>query len=307
MKATLPSKVTPPQRVAVAKNGAPSSSSTAAGSPASTVPPAPPAVAGAVALTTQSGIGDDRSTVAGLGTGVADVAPAAVASSGQAQGPNLDALMWGQEPHAAGLPSGQSDAVRPSAREWKSAVPISAYEAKSEAPAVADPRASAVADPPGMDEPMVRRAAALRTKYRRPGGSVRIPVEQVGFHPKNRDGQPPNGSRCLELFKEILEVGFDGEESDNGGIVVEATAGSSTIHKFNRDACDGDPFHAPVVTGWIVYGSLSHSHLHQVLRNIRGAAPCNIPAVSDFSGTFSLMKLRTVDGEFARAVDTGLL
>ena len=47
-----------------------------------------------------------------------------------------------------------------------------------------------------LDEKTVRLAAALRTKYRREGGVVRIPVEQVGFHPKNRDGQPPNGSRC---------------------------------------------------------------------------------------------------------------
>jgi hypothetical protein len=153
---------------------------------------------------------------------------------------------------------------------------------------------------------MVRRAAALRTKYRRQGGLVRIPVEQVGFHPKNRDGQPPNGSRCMELFREILDVGFDAEESNNGGIVVEAHPGSTAVYDFNREACFGDPFHVPVVTGWIAYGSLSHSHLHQVLRNIRGGGACTVPGVSE-SGKYSMAKLRAADAPFCIAAETGLL
>ncbi len=164
----------------------------------------------------------------------------------------------------------------------------------------------AVAEPPVMDEPMVRKAAACRIKYRREGGLVRIPVEQVGFHPTNRDGQPPNGSRCMELFKEILDVGFDAEESDNGGIVVEARPGSRAVHDFNREACDGDPFHVPVVTGWIAYGSLSHSHLHQTLRNIRGGGVCTVEVASE-SGKYSLAKLRAADPSFSRAAETGLL
>jgi hypothetical protein len=172
--------------------------------------------------------------------------------------------------------------------------------------AVAGHVVPATAEPPVVDEPMVRHAAALRFKYRRPGGLVRIPVEQVGFHPKNRDGQPPNGSRCMELFKEILDVGFDTEESNNGGIVVEARPGSTEVHEFNREACDGDPYHVPVVTGWIAYGSLSHSHLHQVLRNIRGGGPCNIPEVSEL-GKYSLPKLRAEDAGFYLAAETGLL
>jgi hypothetical protein len=166
--------------------------------------------------------------------------------------------------------------------------------------------APAEAEPSGVDEPLIRRAAVFRTKYRREGGLVRIPVEQIGFHPRNRDGQPPNGSRCAELFKEILDVGFDAEESDSGGIVVEARPGSKEVHDFNREACDGDPFHAAVVTGWISYGSLSHSHLHQVLRNIRGGGVCAVPGVSE-SGKHSLAKLRGVDPSFARAAETGLL
>ena len=156
-----------------------------------------------------------------------------------------------------------------------------------------------------LDDKMIRLAAALRTKYRRGGGPCRIPVESVGFHPKNRDGQPPNGSRCAELFKDIYGVGFDAEESNNGGVVVEATPGSTVLHDFNKKACDGDPFNVPVLTGLISYGSLSHSHLHQCLRNIRGGGVCLVQEVSE-SGKFSLAKLKTADPAFGHAAETGL-
>ena len=186
-----------------------------------------------------------------------------------------------------------------------------AAKAKSTVIACAIPKVHPVKEPqpPGtdvVDEKSVRRAAALRIKFRRAGGLVRIPVEQVGFHPANRDGQPPNGSRCAVLFKDILEVGFDAEEADNGGIVVEARPGSTVLHDFNKKACDGDSLHAPVVAGTIAYGSLSHSHVHQCLRNIRGGGVCDVPEVSEL-GKFSLAKLKSVDPAFGRAAETGLL
>ena len=53
------------------------------------------------------------------------------------------------------------------------------------------------------------------------------------------------------------------------------------------------------------YGSLSHSHLHQVLKNVKAAGPSSHPEVSH-DGKFSLTKLRTLDPDFARAVDVGL-
>ena len=156
-------------------------------------------------------------------------------------------------------------------------------------------------------EPLVRRAAALRVKYKRSGGPIRIPVEQVGFHPSNRDGQPPNGARCVELCKEILKIGFDREEADNGGVVVAQKPGSPALHDFNQKACDGEAYLAPVVTGFIAFGSLSHSHLHQILKNVRGSARADIPGVCGHDGMFALDKLRTVDPAFSTAVDSGLM
>ena len=78
------------------------------------------------------------------------------------------------------------------------------------------------------------------------------------------------------------------------------------MHDFNKNACDGDSFNAPVETGMIAYGSLSHSHLHQVLRNVRGGGVCSVPEVSEL-GKFSLAKLKSQDPAFARAAETGLL
>ena len=59
---------------------------------------------------------------------------------------------------------------------------------------------------------VIRRAAALRMKYRKYVNLLRIPVLQIGPHPDNRDGQAPSGSRCLELTGKILSVGFDAVE-----------------------------------------------------------------------------------------------
>ena len=103
-----------------------------------------------------------------------------------------------------------------------------------------------------------QEAAALRAKYRRPN-KIRIPVEQLGFHPCNRDGQPPNGQRCMELFIRILNNGYDVEDADAGGVAVAVKPGCRHIEKFNIEACDGDPLHVPVITGCIAFGlSLIH-------------------------------------------------
>ena len=131
---------------------------------------------------------------------------------------------------------------------------------------------------------MIRRAAAYRVKYRRAGGLVCIPLQQVGFHPLNRDGQPPNGDRCAQLCVDILALGFDTEEANAAGICVEQRPGHHTFDDFNKAACDGDDFHAPVVAGIISFGTLSHSHLHQVLKNIRASMPGTAKTILDSNG-----------------------
>ena len=68
--------------------------------------------------------------------------------------------------------------------------------------------------------PLITRAAAFRCKYRK-HESVRLLISQVGFHPANREGQPPSSARCVSLLQEILDIGFDVGEANAGGVVVE--------------------------------------------------------------------------------------
>ncbi|MCP4241799.1 MAG: hypothetical protein GY772_14660 [bacterium] len=165
-----------------------------------------------------------------------------------------------------------------------------------------DSRGGGVAAVPSI----MARAAAFRVKYRMSSALTRIPVEQVGFHPCNRDGQPPNGERCLELCRAILEMGYDACEADSAGVVVAAVPGSEEILRFNREACSGDDLLADVRVPFLGYGSLSHSHLNQIMKNIKAGVAGRIPQICGRDGGFSVERLRAVDAPFASACDGGL-
>ena len=154
---------------------------------------------------------------------------------------------------------------------------------------------------------LVRRAAVLRLKYRKHPQLVRLPLDQVGFHPSNRDGQGPSADRCAGLLADIIKIGFDATEADTNGVVVEQRQGSSTIAHFNARVCDGDSAFAPVIPGAIAFGSLSHSHLNQILKNIKAGVQANVPSICDLSGRLSVQRLHAIDAPFAAAVTAGLL
>ena len=158
-----------------------------------------------------------------------------------------------------------------------------------------------------MIYPWIRTAAAFRTKYSKHVSLLRLPVEQVGFHPKNRDGQPPNGERCCQLADDIVRLGFDRDEADAGGVCVEQMPGTSTIAAFNFKACELDFYHAPATVGCISFGTLSHSHIHQVLKNVRAGMKGTAKSILDQNGNYSLALLRAADPTFALVIDTGLL
>jgi hypothetical protein len=104
-------------------------------------------------------------------------------------------------------------------------------------------------------------------------------VEQIGFHPSNRDGQGPSADRCAGLLTDILKIGFDVVEADTNGVLVEQKPGTRSIAAFNERVCEGEPCLASVMMGVIAFGSLSHSHLNQILKNIKAAvcgpkSPC---------------------------------
>ena len=115
---------------------------------------------------------------------------------------------------------------------------------------------------------LCRQAAAFRAKYQ-VGEPQRVPPGQIGFHPANRGGEPPNADRCKTLFREIFEKGFDPEEADFNGLLVQDEAGSSRIHECNLRSRAGNADLAPTVAGLALsFGSLAHSHLNQIFKNI---------------------------------------
>lgn len=129
----------------------------------------------------------------------------------------------------------------------------------------------------------------------------------VGFHPDNRDGQPPSGLRCESLCAEVLHVGFDADEANASGVVVCALPGASNkIEEFNIRVRLGDEKLANVKPGTISYGSLSHSHLHVILQNISASVVANVPGITGLDGRLSLDMLKERDSAFAEAVESGL-
>ena len=128
---------------------------------------------------------------------------------------------------------------------------------------------------------LCRQAAALRTKYRIGDGPQRVHPGQVGFHPDNRGGEPPNGERCVSLTKDILRFGFDSAEADFNGVMVQERPGSTKFKEYNDKACAGNPLLASTVVGLTVgYGSLGHGHLNQILKK------CDGRLVHGHQGTF---------------------
>ena len=120
-----------------------------------------------------------------------------------------------------------------------------------------------------VSEPVVRRAAALRVKYRILGNEeIRVSPEQVGMRPKNRDGAGPSGEPCIQLLKEILQVGYNPTEANREGVLVQEHPTVPYILPFNKKYTDGDEHLADVVPVSLKYGSLSHGHLAQVNRNL---------------------------------------
>jgi hypothetical protein len=130
----------------------------------------------------------------------------------------------------------------------------------------------------------------------------------VAAHPSNRNGIGPNGLRCGELLGRHLLGHFDPEEADHDCVNVESAPGSDFFTKFNQDHARGDDSLAPV-TGHIQFGTLGHTHVNQVLRNICLGAACVLDIcapVLDRDGKLSLDLVRAKDPELATCCESGL-
>ena len=107
---------------------------------------------------------------------------------------------------------------------------------------------------------LIQQALVFRAKYRINDRSIRVSPAHIGFHPSNRNGQPPSGERCVALLLEILTSGFDPAEADCNGVLVQKTLGNTLIGDCNTKACEGNDQLASSVEGLAMnYGSLSRN------------------------------------------------
>ena len=114
-----------------------------------------------------------------------------------------------------------------------------------------------------------RQSATLRAKYFK--GRCRVPPGHIGFHRSNRAGQAPNGERCVKLLEDILRDGYDPQEGDHAGLLVQEAPGGRYVQTFNDTALHGDPLMTPSIEGIAAqYATLSHSHLNQILKHFWG-------------------------------------
>ena len=151
-----------------------------------------------------------------------------------------------------------------------------------------------------------RQAATLRVKYFK--GRYRVQAGHIGFHRLNRGGQTPNGQRCVRLLEDILRDGYDPQEADHAGLLVQEVPGGRDVQTFNDTALHGGPLMTPSIEGIAAqYASLSHSHLNQVFKNMLGRLKLGVAAIADFEGRASLELLRRADEKFAKACEEGLM
>ena len=161
-----------------------------------------------------------------------------------------------------------------------------------------------------MTQKQISDALKLRKEYRTPGGKQFLPPCLVGFDPENRDGIPCNGTRCDKLLGDICRMGFDEDEANFENICVQARPNDASspegLYRVNKEACEASPMLADLNVDSLSYGSLSHSHLHQCLKNINGGAVAQRPAAFCTDGKLSLEIVATRDPDLARACTQGL-
>ena len=72
-----------------------------------------------------------------------------------------------------------------------------------------------------LDDGLVRKAMALRVKYRVSDKSTSIPLCRMGVHPANRGGVYPQPDTVRNLGLQIMSSGFNQSEANHEGVNVE--------------------------------------------------------------------------------------
>ena len=229
-------------------------------------------------------------------SGVDNQAGAAAAAGGPSGGCRAGAAAAARKP-SAGCQAGAATAAAATPQGHAAGAGFRARE-----PAAGENN-SGMADP---EAAQLEAARALIEKYKVPGGPQYLAPVLVGFDVANRDGIPLNGDRCDELLGRIAVMGWDMEEANFGNVCVQERPGRTELLEYNRRACAAHEYLADVVSDSLLYGTLTHSHLHQCLKNIAGGAEAVKPENFMVGGKLNMQAVESAQPSLAQAVRQGL-
>ena len=105
-------------------------------------------------------------------------------------------------------------------------------------------------------------------------------------------------------------MGWDEDEANFENVCVQARPDDASapagLFRFNKEACDASPMLASLEVDSLSYGTFSHSHLHQCLKNINGGAVAHLPAAFCTDGKLNLELVAMRDPSLAQACRQGL-
>ena len=168
---------------------------------------------------------------------------------------------------------------------------------------------------------IIKHSLCLRAKYRL--RKTRVPPMLVVPHPKNRGGDAVKSLRTMQLTASIAE-GYDTIEANSNAVAVEdrppVVAGTNTFYfqsEFEKQVVPDPDMAAKGAGIMATMGSLSHSHLNCVNRNIVcGKRGCNCPdrkkceckskVIFDDEWNLNLDRVRAHDEAWAQDCMAGL-
>ena len=165
---------------------------------------------------------------------------------------------------------------------------------------------------------IIKKAMALRVKYRVENRKKTLPLALLGVHPKNRSGVYPNADRVESLGISLLRDGFNVDEANHEGVCVQevpmserpAVAGRYNYLGWNRGCCTDPRLEVCFKDQDTAYGTLSHSHLLLILLSFVNGAKWNVPAefakLLDVNGRWDFAAVAAKDPSLAQLCQDGL-
>ena len=126
---------------------------------------------------------------------------------------------------------------------------------------------------------------------------------QVCVHECNRDGMGASGAHVRELMDDVFQLGW--AESELRCVCIELALQSSSVAFSAKIARESHGILAPVEDGHARYGSVSGTHINQVLRCLHYGMQHTNPEMT-VDGKLSTEKVAAADPAFSRAVREGI-